>query len=100
MNRAFTLHEIFESLSPTIPDTYSVKVLMTWPDEPVNYNEFTVTGYTSLENAIVAADLFSQMDEDIKLVFLDHGQEVNYVGQQIKVGITRVVGSKNGGVRY
>lgn len=100
MNRAFTLHEIFESLSPTIPDTYTVGVRMHWNDEPDNYNQFEVPGYLSSANAIVAADIFQNLGEDIALAFLDHGQSVDYQGQTVKVSIKRVVGSKNGSVRY
>lgn len=101
MNRVFTLQEIMEHLSPTIPDTYSVGVRMYWPDQVDNYNEFEVPGYLSSENACVAADIFRGMGEDITLAFKDHGQLlVEYQGQEIKVSIKRVAGSNNGDVRY
>lgn len=100
MNRAFTLHEIMESLSPTIPDTYTVAVRMQWPNEPENYNQFEVPGYLSSDNAMIAADIFHNLGEDIALAFMDHGQPVDYQGQTIKVSVKRIVGSKNGGVRY
>lgn len=100
MERVFTLQEIVESLSPTIPDTYTVGVRLHWTDSVDNYNQFEVPGYLSSDNAILAADIFCRMGEDIKLAFKDHGQEVDYQGQQIKVSIKRVAGSNHGIVRY
>lgn len=100
MDHAFTLHEIIECLSPTVPDTYTVSVRMPWPDEPDNYNQFDVKGYTSSANAIAAADVFHSLGDEIVLAFTDHGQIVDYVGQNIDVCIQRVAGSKHGSVRY
>lgn len=102
MERVFTLQEIVESLSPTIPDTYTVGVRLFWPDSVDNYNQFDVPGYLSADNAMVAADVFRDMGEDIVLAFKDHPANdlVEYVGQKIMVSIKRVAGSDHGIVRY
>ena len=100
MSKAFTMHDLYNLVCPPTPDTWSVGIRMTWSDRPDYHNTITIPGYTSSTNAIVAADVFSTLGEDIVSVFYDHGQFPEYNGQCIEVSIMRVPGVDNGHVRY
>jgi hypothetical protein len=96
----FTLHDVYKALYPDTPDTWSVGIRMAWADRPDYYSELSFDGYTSSDNAIAAADVFSSLGEDITYVFHEKGQQIEYNGQKVDVSIKRVPGVQNGGVRY
>lgn len=96
----FTMQDLYKVLCPDKPDTWTVSLQMCWPNTRINYPILNFEGYTSSDNAIVAADLFSSLGEDIVSVFRDRETVVEYNGQRVEICIQRVPGVANGGVRY
>lgn len=78
---------------------YAILIRVLFPEVSRDiYKEIVVAGYSSLQNAQVAAGVFSELGEDIVMVFKDYGIALVDTELQIEVRVRLIPGGRNNAV--
>lgn len=78
---------------------YAVLIRVLFPEFSKDiYKEIVVAGYSSLQNAQVAAGVFSELGEDIVMVFKDYGITLVRPEPQIEVCVRLIPGGRSNAV--